>query len=269
MSYLEQRQPFFDVRKEEIQTTSGIAVDKVAIINNETNDILGLVSPNYEVVTNESVNNLFMEALGDTRIKETHDHMDSLTKKWRRRFLFDSDETNVEIAPGDNVNILLEVFNGYDARTSFGFNLMGYRWVCENGQVMGKESMFKETYAHYIDSPDKLRNSFTMKYDAYKNTTIQWKEWTQIPFNETNFGDFINKRDYLGDRVKETIVDAYEPVMNKENLNETKWGAFNVLTYLASHETKARKGSNLFSARHRNINRAAADLYLYEGEKAA
>jgi len=268
MPYLEQRDPFFNIRKERIKTEgSDILIDKVALINDETNDVLGLVSPNYQVVSNEAVNDLFMNALDGTSVKETHDHLDSGTKKWRRRFIFDDDRTNVEITPGDNVNILLEVFNGYDARTSFGFNLMAYRWICENGQVMGKESLFRESYAHYIDSPDKLRQSFTMKYDAYKDTTLQWREWTQISFNEKNFEDFISKRDYLGNRVKESIVESYEPVMNQEKLNENKWGAFNVLTYLATHDTKARKGSNVFSARHKNINRVAADLYLYENKE--
>ena len=267
--YLEDRSPFFNVRKEKVRTeVSGILIDKVALINEETNDVLGLVSPGYEVVTNESVNDLFMNALEGTSVKEVHDHLDTTTKKWRRRFIFDDDSTNVEITKGDNVNILLEVFNGYDARTAFGFNLMAYRWICENGQVMGKENLFKESYAHYIDSPDKLRQSFTMKYDAYRSTTLQWKEWTQIAFNEKNFEDFISKRDYLGDRVKEAVISSYEPIMNQEKLNENKWGAFNVLTYMATHDTKARKGSNVFSARHKNINRAAADLYLYEGKEA-
>jgi hypothetical protein len=52
--------------------------------------------------------------------------------------------------------------------------------------------------------------------------------------------------------------------MNEQKLNENKYGAYNVLTFLATHETKARNGSNIFSARHNTINRMAGDLYDYD-----
>ena len=260
--YSEKRDPFFNIRKENVFTNSGIELNKVALINDETNDVLGLVSPNYEVVSNAQVNNVFTEAVGDLKVFDVQDHMDSITKRWRRRFIFNADETNVEVTKGDNVNVMLEVYNGYDAKTAFGYNLMSYRWMCSNGMVMGKKSIFSESYAHYEDSPDKLRQSFTMKFNAYKATTEVWKEWTLVPFNQEKFSNFIDNRDYLGERVKKAIVESYEPVMNDQKLEENKWGAFNVLTYLSSHETKAKKGSNVFSARYNNINRAAADLYL-------
>ena len=122
MSYLEDRNPFFQLRKEEcITKDTGISTNKVAIINDETNDVLGLVSPGYELVTNRMVNGLFQEAIGDLNIYETHDHLDAVTRRWRRRFIFSDASTDVEVTKGDNVNVMLEVFNGYDARTAFGY----------------------------------------------------------------------------------------------------------------------------------------------------
>ena len=266
--YEEERSSFFDVRREKLVTQyTNLDTGKVALMNDETNDLLGIVSPNYEVVTNEMVNSLFRDAIGDIKLHEVHDHMDASTRRWRRRFIFKDDETNVEVAAGDNVNIMLEVFNGYDARTAFGYKLMSYRWICENGLVMGKKNLFGESYGHYENSPDKLRESFTMKFDLYKEVGNTWKEWTKQEFNTKMFGDFIESRKYLGERVSKTLVDSYEPILNKEKLEDNKWGAFNVLTYLSSHETKARKGSAVFSAGYNNINRAAADLYEY-GEVA-
>jgi len=234
------------------------------LINNDTNDILGIVSKNYEVVTNRDVGLLFDEAIGSMEVHDIHDHLNATTKKWRRRYIFKADETNVEITQGDSVNVMLEVYNGYDAKTAFGYNLMSYRWVCENGMVMGKKNLFSESYAHYEDSPARLRESFTMKFGAYKEVANMWKGWVNVPFDIKAFDKFINSREYLGERVKKALVDSYEPVMNDQKLEENKWGAFNVLTYLSSHDTKAKKGSNLFSARYNNINRAAADLYLIE-----
>jgi hypothetical protein len=54
--------------------------------------------------------------------------------------------------------------------------------------------------------------------------------------------------------------------MNNGKLEENKYGAYNVLTFLATHETKARKGSNVFSSRYNTINRMAADMYGYDDE---
>ena len=103
-----------------------------------------------------------------------------------------------------------------------------------------------------------------MKFDAFSENVVAWKQWTELPFPEETFKNFIDSRDYLGTRVKESIIDSYVPVLNQEKLEDTKWGAFNVLTYLATHDTKARKGSNVFSARHNSINRTASDLYAFD-----
>jgi hypothetical protein len=262
--YQEERNPFFDVRKETISTSSGIDIPKVALINDETNDIVGLVSENYELIDNFSVNSLFDEALDGLEIATVTDHLDSTTRRWRRRILFGEDAFNFEVLPGDSVGLLLEVFNGYDARTSFGFELMGYRSICSNGQILGKRSLFRESFAHYVENPERLRLSVDGKLDAFKENVLTWTEWTQIPFNQEDFNLFVDNRKYLGVKVADSIKDAYEPTMNEQKLNENKYGAYNVLTFLATHETKARNGSNIFSARHNTINRMAGDLYDYD-----
>jgi hypothetical protein len=263
--YSEERNPFFDVRKEEVRTESGILLDKMALINDDTDDVVGIVSPTYDVVENVVVDELFKNAFGNLEIKEVHDHMDSVTRRWRRRFIFAEDSLAFEVTPGDTIQMMLEVFNGYDGRTSYGYELMGFREVCENGMVMGKHSLFKETYGHYSENIEQLRESFEMKFDAFAQNIDTWKEWTQLSFPESTFKAFIESRKYLGDKVKEAVVDSYAPLLNEQKLDDTKYGAFNVLTYISTHETKARKGSNLFSARHKNINRAASDLYTYDG----
>jgi hypothetical protein len=262
--YQEERNPFFKVRKEVIKTESGLDIPKVAVINDETNDILGLVSPGYELIENASVNSLFDDALDGLEVATIHDHMDATTRRWRRRVIFAEDSFNFEVLPGDAVGLLLEIFNGYDARTAFGYELMGYRSMCSNGQILGKRSFFRESFAHYVDNPEKLRLSVDSKLEGFEENVLTWTEWTQIPFKQEKFDAFVDGRPYIGDKVKESIKDAYEPTMNSQKLNEDKYGAYNVLTFLATHETKARNGSNVFSARHNNINRMAADLYGYD-----
>jgi hypothetical protein len=235
----------------------------VAIINDETDDILGLVSENYELVTNEAVNDLFNEALNGLGVKEMTDHLDATTRRWKRRVILADDKYNKDVLPGDTVGLMLEVFNGYDARTAFGYDLMGYRYVCSNGMVLGKHSLLRESYTHYVNNPEKLRLSVDSKLNEFNRNVLTWNEWTKIPFGQEQFNRFVDSREYLGKKVADTVKEAYEPVMNREKLNETKYGAYNVLTFLSSHETKARTGSNVFSSRYTTINRMAADMYGY------
>lgn len=266
--YKEERNPFFNIRKETVTTESGLRVPKVAIINDETDDILGLVSESYELITNEDVNSLFDEALNGLGIKEITDHLDSTTRRWKRRIILSDDSYNKEVLPGDTVGMLLEVFNGYDARTAFGYELMGYRYACSNGMILGKSSLLKESYTHYVNNPEKLRLSIDSKLGEFNNNILTWTEWTRIPFGQEQFNKFVDSREYLGKKVADAVKDAYEPIMNREKLNENKYGAYNVLTFLSSHETKARKGSNIFSSRFNTINRMAGDMYGYDGDMA-
>jgi len=269
--YKEERNPFFPVRKECVITAgSQIDTGKFALINDETNDVLGLVGKDYEIVENSEINSLFQEAIQDLEVKETIDHLDANTKRWKRHIVFGDDSLNFDInGKGDIVGVLLEIFNGLTGRTSFGYNLMGYRWFCKNGMVSGKQKIFSESLGHYVGNPEKLRESFEMKFDLFKDQVEGWREWVKIPFNKEMFDRFVDDKKYITEKVGNDVKDKFHPILNLEKLDENKWGAFNVLTYLATHETKAQKGSNVFSNRFNNINRLATDLYYWEDRRTA
>lgn len=266
--FREERNPFFNVRKEKLETESGILLDKIALVNDETGDVLGIVSPSYELVTNKMVDDLFAEALGDLDIFSVRDHLDSTTRRWKRQIVFKNDNLNFEITTDDVVGICLEVFNGLDARTAFGYNLMGYRYICENGLVMGQKRLFSGSYAHYQENPARLREEFEMKFNLFKEKANEWSAWQALPFPTETFERFVLGKKYVTKKVGKDIVDSYEPTLNSQKLSNNKWGAFNVLTYLATHETKARKGSNVFSNRYNTINRLAADIYTFEDNES-
>jgi len=260
--FKEERNPFFKTIKESLITQSGIIIpDKKVLINSETNDILGIVSKNYEVVSNEMVSAVWMDALSDMKIASINDHLDATTKRWKRQIIFAEDKLNFQIAGPECVGIMLELFNGYDARTSFGYELMGYRWACENGLVTGKKKLLSGNFAHYNDNPRKFRESIDTKWPLFMELAETWKGWTQIPFNFDKFEEFVDSKKYITPRVGKYIKDEYKSSLDTQNLDDSKWGAFNALTYLSTHMTKARKGSNLFSNRYKTINRLAEDLY--------
>lgn len=279
MSYTESRDPFFDVVKEKVTSESGIEIpNKVALVNKDLGKVVGFVSPGYDVVKNSAISEMFDAATSEFNVQKMTDHLDATTRRWKRQVVFDKDAFGVEVMPSDIVGIMLEIYNGYDGRTAYGYTLMGYRWACTNGMIMGRKELMSESFAHYDGNVDKLRSSFGMKFDIFKNNGKIWQEWSQQSFSQDEFDKFVNrftkpegakaqKHQHLTPRISQTIKDQYGPLLSAQDLPETKWGAFNVLTYLSSHETKARGGSNLFSNRYKTYSRLAGDFYT-DNERA-
>jgi len=279
MSYDESRNPFFEVKKEDVFTASGIKLDnKVALVNGDLNTVVGFVSPGYDIVANQVVTDLFQEATSEFGVSKVRDHMDATTKRWRRQLIFNDERLTAEILPADFVGICLEIYNGYDGRTAYGYNLMGYRWACSNGMIMGKRNLFSESFAHYDGNVDKLRESFAFKFNMFHKNAKVWEKWSKEDFNQAEFDHYLGKHtkpvnakpkahEYLSEKMASGLSDSYIPMLNDQNLRENKWGAFNVLTYLMTHETKARNGSNVFSNRYNMMGRLAGDMYDEEENK--
>lgn len=273
--YEDKRNPFYQVKTERLRTESGIDVGKNVLINMENNNVVGIVSPNYELVKNETVSNLFQEAVKNIGISNITNHLDAKTRRWSQ-FIVLSDKMKYEVSAGDHVSLCIQIHNGYDAKTAYGYSLMGYRWLCENGMVMGKKEIFSDSFNHYNGNVQILRDSFELKFDMFKNNVETWRKWNSEKFNKLDFDNFITihtkpeqhkskKHEYITPKLSQDIKDSYRFLIHKQSLEENKWGAFNVLTYTSTHQTKARNGSNIFSAKYNNINRLANDFYKLEG----
>jgi hypothetical protein len=75
---------------------------------------------------------------------------------------------------------------------------------------------------------------------------------------------FLDSRDYVNnDKMKERILVTYEEVMNREKHDETRFGAFNAITEIMTHQTSTRREdtSNIFGNAYRKYERLAMDMY--------
>jgi len=263
--------PFFGIRKEGLYTESGISLDnKVALINEDTNEVLGTVSTGYEVVPNQVISDLFDSAFTSYNKSIVKDHLDSTGKRWKRQIIFDTDELNFDINnKGDMVGLMVEIVNGYDGSTSYGFDISGYRYFCENGMVVGKKNLLSERFYHFNNNSEQLLLSFESKFTNFKDNIETWKRWNEIPFTKNQFNKFVEGRKYLSDKMQGTIQGYYDGIMNEYNENETMWGAYNVLTAISTHKTKARNGSNIFSNGYKTINKLENDFYGLENNTLA
>ena len=258
--------PFFNIETQSLQTSAGLSLKQVALVNSENNQILGIVTPKYKIIKNDQVANVFKNALHTDENEEIQDHFLRGGVQWRRRVILPREKYDFTILGEDTVGVCLEIFNSYDGKHAYGFNIFGYRWICQNGMISGRQNLFGETFTHMSNQLDHIRNSFAIKLDMLQGNVNVWKKWTEIKFTMKMMEAFLDSRKYLSKKGKERSLTTYEMVMNKEGHDETKWGAYNALTYVASNMVESRKAdtSPIFSNAYRTFNRMASDLYTYD-----
>jgi len=261
-------EPFFNVVKEPIFRQSGREIpNKFVLINEETNDELGIISKDYEVVYNRQVFNLFSEAMGAYKVTKENHHLDSIGRRWKCDWVFDDDKLNMEIMPADVVGLALRFFNGYDGKTSFGYELYGFRALCSNGQVFGKKSLFSKTYQHFINSPQRLHTDFISHMTNFQINVGIWQDWAKIPFTKNQFKVFLEDKKYLGKRLSANLLQDSSKILNMFNMDESMWAYYNVITYFSSHETKGSKGASpIFGHGYHVLTKLAEDFYNIKTE---
>jgi len=276
--------PFFNVvREPAFAELNGqkIEINRDVLLNPETQDVVGVVGKNYSLVQNIDVARFFDEAFSKNRILSTKDHLNTNTGKWIREIVLDDDEYTAEIDSGDTVKAKVQIYNGYDGKTAVGFRVSAYRLVCTNG-LMGWKEIHGGNFTHMGGNlVDRIQAQFANNFSNFSKNFGVWEEWTKQGFGQTRFNQFVELHtkstlpenvkptkemkliEYLSDKQAEAIKDLYVPTMELYKEKENKWGAYNVLTAIGTHHTDARKGSPLFTAGYKRINRLVEDFYDY------
>ena len=262
----DRRNPFYDIIQEPLFTQSGIPVGKVGLVNAETQDVVGVVSPGYEVIPNKVVADLFDEAFQGMNVRSVADHLDASTKRWKRLIRLDVDEYTFDVTgKGDITQVQVEIFNGYDGRTAYGFDINAMRLVCTNGMVAKDRELLSERYVHFNNNADLLLESFKQKFRNFGATIETWGRWAKEEYTAIEFQNFVDSLSFVTEKMGEYLRDNYRESTTLYNEQPTKWAAFNALTYAATHKTKARKGSSLFSNRHNFLTKVSNRFYETDG----
>ena len=260
--------PFFEVARCPIRTTLNNEtkeIDRDALFS-PNGDLLGIVSPKYKLVTNKEVQDVFDEYFSGLKIQSVKDKVSSNGGKWVRDYILDEDDYTVTIGKSDDVvKTKVSIMNGYDGQTSVGMIISAWRQICSNG-MMGWGKILGKKFSHFTkDIIGQLDTSLKVGYDGLKDNFGIWEQWTEVPFTEKEFKGFIDSRSYLSDKQKETTSGLYLPVKTQFKEPDTKWGAYNVITAMATHHTKSRnkKVDNEFSNGYKTMTRLAKDFYGY------
>jgi hypothetical protein len=253
------REPAFaEVNGEKVYT------GKDVLINEENNSVLGVVSPNYKLVTHNEIAEISEEAFSDIN-HTVIDHLNGQENKWVREIIIEDDEYSFDIDQ-DHLKAKVCFYNGYNGKTSAGMELSAWRQVCSNG-LMGWGKIYGVNLPHMTDNiTDIIRNKFSDNFENFREIFSTWDEWSKITYTEKMFHDFLdvrvkNKKHYLSEKQGEFIKELYPVIMNRYNERETKWGTYNVLTAISTHHTTARKGSNIFGNAYNRIARLTSEFF--------
>lgn len=260
--------PFFTVERTPVFARIGgkeVILDKEVLVNTETNLPVGIVSKDYSLISNEKVNGLFTEAFAKYKVKKTMDFMKRGGETWVRRIVFEDDELTFDVKNGDVSHVMLEIENSYNTTSRYGYNISLFRSICENGMVFGRKNLISMKFTHMKNNLEAIRNQFEIGTKAIGEDIIPvWKKWTEIPFTLKDMKNFVDSRDYmLNEKGRERILVKYDEVMNREGHDETRFGAFNTLTEIMTHETESRREdtSNIFANSYKKWEHLAMDMY--------
>jgi len=259
--------PFFEVTRAPMSAMVDGEYKTVArdALLSPNGDLMGVVSPRYKVVTNNSVVNVFDEFFSTLKIQKVVDRVSGNGAKWIRDYIIEDENYVVTIGKknDDVLKTKVSVSNGYDGKTSVSLDFSAYRQICSNG-MMGWKKTIGTKFSHFsIDILSSLKSTLDVGFVGMKKNFNLFDTWTKIPYTEKQFMGFIDDRSYLSDKQKEATKGLYLPVMNQYKEEETVWGAYNVITAIATHHTASRNKSvdNIFSSGYKTMAKVAKDFF--------
>ena len=269
--YNVQKVPLYTGNPEDPSTLQQVQ-QRVGVQRADNGEILGTVSPNYELIQNETLCR-FAEALRDDCVMDTVVVLKKGAKvAFTARIL--GSETNV--LPGDTVHRNIVGYLGHDGFTSFGGIFTNVRVVCQNtlgfAQQDGKRSGKQFTIKHnkndvaQIDNVlrniDVARQSFAqvvenyqrmseveMDFDLYRKWLAQVYEMPAVKQEDGTLREGeITDSPVKWNKLWKAWAGGYGSQI--EGVQGTLWGAFNAVTEVESslRTNPSKNSSRLQSA---------------------
>ena len=275
MELLNQLNPFFSVIRNQLFTQyneEDIYVDRDALLNADNGGVLGTVGPHYKLITNEEVADIFGEAFSHLPITGAYDHLNWKQNRWQRDFFLDGDGFNIDVN-GSIIRTKVSIFNGYDGRSAVGFTVSAYR---EQGDVTYLNNMFTKTYSHVERNLiDRIREDFQDKLELFQRTASLFRRFDQETFTGEQFEAFIlglvregdrDRDGYLSERQAQAIIDSYHAQLTRCGVRQTRFGAYTVLSAIATERRGRNNSSPIFTASYKRLEKVVQDFFSDTGD---
>jgi hypothetical protein len=213
-----------------------------AVVDVRTGKVFSCVSPEYRLVRHEDAIRQVEEALSGKHDLGPHEVTTEFYNdmgRMRRTYRFP--ETRVEVRPGDFVNPQLHLVNSYDLSAPFEILLGAFRFVCENGLVVGTKHLHLKRRHHVSILQDvDIRAEVSTALKRFEAQADTWKQWAERPLSPGAYAKVMEKIE-LGKGALETIEARMQHEargrMDREGFPLlTVWVFFNVLTWWITHK---------------------------------
>lgn len=157
----------------------------------------------------------------------------------------------VEIRPGDVTALRIVGFNSYDGSLAISWRGGGYRFVCANTAVIGRDvAIAKARHSVGLDM-EALARGMVAACALYVAETARWVRWAAVRGDTDAAVRVLRALPGASDALVGQLTTAW--VGSRED--DTLWALFNTLTHWATHD--AVRGSNRMSTVHARQERVA------------
>ncbi len=271
-----EKNPFFPVMRNKLFTPftfandngpTDVYVDRDALLNGESGNVLGTVGKFYKLIANIEVAEIFAHAFRDLPIESMVDHMNWKENRWQRDFILNGDAFNINFG-GEVIQTKVSIFNGYDGKSAVGFTVSAYRG---NGQVTYLNNMFTQTYTHVQrELVDRIREDFQNKLELFRNTVTVLAQMDTMTFTSEQFESFVrgqvrrdgrNGEGFLAERQANAIIESYEEYITRLGVRQTRFGAYTILSAIATEGTGRGGSSPIFTAGFKRMEKLVVNFF--------
>jgi len=235
----------------------GLVRSHKATIDEETGEVLGLVTPRFQLIQNRDINQAIEEVKDDLGLSLVG--VDICRRRTVTVFDYKlTDKHSVEVGgsqePNDVIRFGIRFINSFDG---FFGNARGSayaeRLVCTNGMMVPRQ-VGRFSLKHLGGfGPAGIREAIRGRIAPLVNVGHTWNDWAKMTPNRTKVGEFITGR--LSKKVAEEILKNYD-----EGKDQSLWGLYNLVTYYITHQAKVRNPNNIV-LKQMELQKTAGDFY--------
>jgi hypothetical protein len=236
--------PFPKVREQPVAWISGYykeAEHYKAIVDVSTGKLFSIVSKDYRLIRHEEAIEEVEYAIAknpgfENYMIETEFY--NAGGRMRRRYCFP--EISVEIKKGEEICLELNLFNSYDTTWPFIVLLGAFRFVCENGLVVGKKFLYVRKRHVFKMEEINLEDQVSTAMKRFRLQTKEWKKWTDRQLTPKTHKRVMKVMQF-GKKATEEVQGQILAESKGRIIDEfpviTVWVFFNILTWYITHRT--------------------------------
>ena len=226
--------PYFH---EDMQQPAGV----FGVVRTDTQDLLGVVTKQYEIVQNESL----LRMAEFIRDEADMDCVIVLSDGAKVCFTATLRGAETDIVPGDTVKRRIVGYLGHDGKTGCGAKFTNIRVVCQNtltAALSGTGASSSITHKGTANANfDALINSIDVSRQDFVTECELMREFSRTAMSMSAFNDYVdqvydvNEGDIL--RKRQKLEQAFRVGYGSEFASFSLWNGFNAITQL---ETSTR-----------------------------